>query len=302
MACKFLKSIIGVINVVLYFASSLILSSMVCVGGIIAWIIPLRWWRYHVMKLTLNIPVIWSSVTNVLLYFVTRNKWEIRGDATALNPKGWYVLISNHQTWADIPVLGYALNRKIPIFKFFMKKELLWSLPIVGFAVWVLGYPFMARHSREEIRKRPELKGKDIETAKKACHKFAEYPTTVINFIEGTRFREEKRERQQSPYKHLLKPKAAGIAVVINEIHDQLSGVLDVTIQYSEPNMTFWKLFSGNFEKAVISYELLPITEDLLGDYYKNREYRSRFQQWLNQLWEKKDQQLDQPVVRNDNA
>ncbi len=63
-------------------------------------------------------------------------------------------------------------------------KKILWSLPIAGWACYFLGYPFIARHSHEEVRKNPQLKTKDIETTRAACAKFKEFPTTVMNFVE----------------------------------------------------------------------------------------------------------------------
>jgi 1-acyl-sn-glycerol-3-phosphate acyltransferase len=35
-------------------------------------------------------------------------------------------VVSNHQSWVDIPALVQAFNRKTPYFKFFLKKELIW--------------------------------------------------------------------------------------------------------------------------------------------------------------------------------
>lgn len=289
---KLLKSFIASIYMIFFAMVSVLSVFAISITWLISRLLPVRWWRHHIMKIALTIPSIWAGCLNGILYINARNKWDIRGTAP-LSRHNWYILIANHQTWADIPVTGYAFNFKIPVMKFFMKKELLWTLPFAAWSCWMLDYPFMVRHSRKDIRKNPALKGKDIETTKKACAKFKEHPTTVMNFTEGTRFTEAKRIRQNSPYQHLLKPKAGGLAIVVNEMKDHLAGILNVTIHYSEPKMTFWKLVSGNFEKATICYELIPITADLLGDYNGDREFRSHFQQWLNGVWARKDQHLD---------
>lgn len=290
---KLIKSVAAIIYMIFFVIVSVLASLSIYIIWFMSRLIPIRWWRYRMMKIGLLIPVIWTSCLNGILHINTRKKWHIQGDVS-LSRKNWYILISNHQTWADIPVLGFIFNFKTPTVKFFMKKELLWVLPLVGPACWMLDYPFMVRHSREDIRKNPELKGKDIETTQKACEKFKEYPTTIMNFIEGTRFTQSKRIHQRSPYKHLLKPKSGGLAIVVNEMKDHLTGILNVTIQYSEAKMTFWKLITGNFQKITVRYEQIPITDDLLGDYYANREFRSYFQQWLNRIWQRKDQQLEQ--------
>ena len=91
--------------------------------------------------------------------------------------------------------------------KFFLKKELMW-VPVLGIAWWALDYPFMKRYSRQFVEKHPELKGKDMETTRKFCAKFKNSPVTVLNFLEGTRFNNEKHAKQNSPFAHLLLPKA----------------------------------------------------------------------------------------------
>lgn len=241
----------------------------------------------------LQIPRSWSYFNFMIFQMSSFGKWDIQGNVT-LSRDQWYILVSNHQSWVDILILGGFFCNKIPPIKFFMKKELLWTLPIAGLCCYLLGYPMMERHSRADIRKNPALKGKDIETTKAACQKFKLLPTTVINFVEGTRFTQAKHDKQGAPFKHLLKPKAAGTAIVINEMVDCLAGILNVTVNYDIEKITFFNILSGNFKKISLRYELLPIPEDVLGNYFEDRQYRSRFQRWLNNLWEGKDQLLDE--------
>ncbi len=54
---------------------------------------------------------------------------DLRGDTS-------YLVISNHQSWVDIPALIQTLNRRTPFFKFFLKKELIW----VPFLAWPGGH------------------------------------------------------------------------------------------------------------------------------------------------------------------
>ncbi len=191
---------------------------------------------------------------------------------------------------APLERLEFVLNT---LGEFFLKKELLWTLPIAGLACKAVGFPFMARHTREEIRKNPKLKNADIESARVACEKFRAHPCTIMNFVEGTRFSPKKAKRQDSPYQHLLKPKSGGFAVVLSEMNTTLSGILNVTIGYSKADFSFWDFACGRLSKINLRYELLPITPDLIGDYYQNRLYRAHIQSWLNQLWQAKDHVLD---------
>jgi hypothetical protein len=108
-----------------------------------------------------------------------------------------------------------------PLLKFFLKQQLIW-VPVMGLAWWALDFPFMRRHSEAVLKAHPELRGKDQEATRRACEKFSLIPTSVMNFCEGTRFTVAKHRQQQSPYRHLLKPKAGGIALALNVMGDQV--------------------------------------------------------------------------------
>lgn len=79
-----------------------------------------------------------------------------------------------------------------------------------------LDMPFMKRYSRSYLIRHPERRGKDVETTRRSCEKFRAHPTTIVNFVEGSQFTEEKHQQTRSPYQHLLPPKAAGIAMALN--------------------------------------------------------------------------------------
>ena len=166
-----LKFLLGIINSLLYASITVFFGIAVLIGGLLVWIIPSKRWRHCATRQVLKIPLGWMSLVNVVIQWNSRHRWDIQGPMTALHPNRWYVLIANHQSWIDILVLGFVFNRHIPLLKFFMKKELLWTLPFAGLACWLLDYPFVSRHSRSAIRKNPELKYRDIQAVKKACQK-----------------------------------------------------------------------------------------------------------------------------------
>ncbi|WP_116800458.1 acetyltransferase, partial [Pseudomonas syringae] len=148
----------------------------------------------------------WAEIDKVIFATCIPTQWDIRGDE-GLRGDTSYLVISNHQSWVDIPALVQALNRRTPFFKFFLKKELIW-VPLLGLAWWGLDYPFMKRYSKAFLAKHPQLKGKDLEITKAACELFKRQPVTIVNYLEGTRFTAAKHAAQGSPYTHLLKPKA----------------------------------------------------------------------------------------------
>ncbi len=99
-----------------------------------------------------RLHLVWLRSNYFLLNYLIPMKWEVTGlDQLVL--KEWYLLISNHQSWADILILQYIFSNKIPPLKFFLKKELLWTLPIASWACWLLDFPFMHRYSKTKLAK-----------------------------------------------------------------------------------------------------------------------------------------------------
>lgn len=233
----------------------------------------------------------WASCNKGILKLVNDIRWHIQGDE-GLSMDKWYLVLSNHQSWSDIVVLQFILNNRIPYFRFFLKQELVW-LPIFNFVWYALDYPYMKRYSKEFLEKNPHLKGKDIETTRKSCERFRDVPVAVMNFVEGTRFRPEKHRKQKSPYRHLLRPKAGGIAFVLSAMGDQLSAILDVTISYEPEAKGLWEFMCGKVTAVHVHIRQLPITDEILGNYFDDTAFRERFQEWVNRLWEHKDGVLE---------
>ena len=139
----------------------------------------------------------------------------------------------------------------------------------------------------------PERRGKDVETTRRSCEKFRAHPTTIVNFVEGSRFTEEKRQQTRSPYQNLLPPKAAGIAMALNVLGEQFDKLLNVTLCYPENDRTpFYDMLSGRLTRIVVRVDLVPVNTELHGDYVNDKNFKRRFQLWLNTLWKEKDEQI----------
>ena len=235
----------------------------------------------------------WAEIDKAIFALMIPTEWDIRG-MEDLRQDTSYLVISNHQSWVDIPALVEAFNKKTPYFKFFLKKELIW-VPFLGLAFWALDYPFMKRHSKEFLKKHPELRGKDLEITRAACEKFQDLPVTIVNYLEGTRFTAEKHARQNSPYKHLLRPKSGGVAFVLAALGEKLDAMLDVTIVYpGERPPGFWDLISGQVPKVIVDIQTRRLDPHLWeGDYQNDPEFRQFIHQWVARLWEEKDQRID---------
>ena len=88
----------------------------------------------------------WIGVNNWLIEHLTPTRWVISGDA-AFSQARRYLVLSNHQSWVDIPVLQRVLNRRVPFQRFFLKDSLFW-VPVLGLVWWALDFPFMKRASK----------------------------------------------------------------------------------------------------------------------------------------------------------
>lgn len=256
---------------------------------IIIWLVmPIRSWRNRLKNNMFHIPSAWSESIRFTMWLTGNIKWDVIGTEN-LSKDQSYLLIANHQSHLDILVLQKVLDRKIPQLRYFMKKQLLW-VPLLGQACWLLGYPFMQRHSKSYLKKHPEKRNQDLMATKKACNRFKGTPITLINYLEGTRFSKNKKQRQKSPYKHLLLPKAGGTAFTMESMGDQINTVLNVTIVYSANKHFGWTFLKGQMKKITVRVEKIDIPAELRGDYQNDREFRVRFQKWINQIWQEKDQ------------
>ncbi len=255
-------------------------------------ILPFKAMRLLIDPILLRIAEAWIAGNSGWMGLTQRTQWDVQG-IDGLDYRSWYLVNCNHQSWVDILVLQNLFNRRIPLLKFFLKQQLIW-VPIMGLAWWALEFPFMRRHSEEFLKKHPEMRGKDQATTRKACEKFALIPTSVMNFLEGTRFTRAKHQRQKSPYKHLLKPKAGGIALALNAMGDKFQAILDVTIVYPDGTPTFTQFLSGKLRRVIVRVRTLPVPQDLAqGDYAGDAAVREAYQKWVHQLWLEKDAQIE---------
>ncbi len=255
-------------------------------------LLPLHAVRLRIDPVLVSIAERWIAGNSAWMGLTQGTTWDVDG-LDGLDRNHWYLVNSNHQTWADIFVLQHLLNRRIPLLKFFIKDQLKW-VPLMGLAWWALDFPFMRRHGEEYLRKHPEMRGRDQEATRRACAKFALIPTSVMNFLEGTRFTPAKHRRQESPYRHLLKPKAGGIALALNAMGERFQAILDVTIVYPDGAPTFWEFLCGRLRRVVVRVQSLDVPHELMqGDYATDPAVREAFGRWVQQLWRDKDAQID---------
>ncbi|HEX4870421.1 MAG TPA: acetyltransferase [Moraxellaceae bacterium] len=227
----------------------------------------------------------WVASNVLALRLLHRVNWEIDLDGE-LDPKRSYLLVSNHQSWADILVLFDVFHRRTPFARFFLKRDLMY-VPIVGVVCWAMDFPFMTRKAGVQ----------DLATTRRACELYREVPVTVVNFLEGTRFTPAKQAATGSPYRRLLKPKSGGIAYTLNAMGDQFAGVIDVTVEYAPTQRALaWSWLCGEQADVKLHVLVRPVPQHLLdGDYQADPAHRAQVQAWLHELWSEKDARLAGP-------
>lgn len=282
----------GILTSALVLINTLVCMIPLMVFALLKLLIPIALFKVFCFEAVRSIAATWISLNILIFRYLTPTYWDIRGQQ-ALNRQESLLVISNHQTWVDIPALMVAIHGKAPFFTFFLKRELIW-VPLLGLAWWALEYPFMRRHSKAQLEKNPQLRGQDLDITRKACDRLNGRPVSLVNYLEGTRFTPEKHQQQQSPYQYLLKPKSGGVAFTLNAMNNQLAHYLDITLVYlGEQPPTFWNLLSGKVERVIIDIQKQPIPIAMMqGDYQQDPVFRANFQAWINQLWQAKDQRI----------
>ena len=283
-----LKNIfIGIFSSFILVSNTLILAVLMIPLGVIKFLIPLKTLRASFTRIIIKIGELWIDVNSSWVIYLHKPNIEITGEEN-LNGDSWFLSTSNHQSAADIFIVQYITNRKIPMLKFFIKYELIY-VPVIGICWWALDMPFLKRYTQKQIKKNPKLKGRDYKKMKKSLEHYSLHPVSIFSYAEGTRFTKKKHSLQKSEYTNLLKPKEGGLAVALSNIN-KIKELIDITIIYDSDNMGFWNYLCGNIKniKVFISKIEIPskyLTENLIN----SEELRSDFKLWLNNVWKDKD-------------
>jgi len=280
-----------------------VLPFLVVAGNLMGWIGPLfvfallkllipvkeiQGFCYRMMTWIYNVAV-W--VDDTLLWRVMGLRMEVRG-LEHLSQKKLYLVLANHQSWADILVLQSLLNFRAPIPKFIFKRQLL-LMPVVGLICWAYDFPAVSRYSKEEMAKRPHRKGQDRKSLQASLFQFHRTPGSIVNFAEGTRYASLKAKRRQSPFRFVLAPKVGGLTVILQSMGDQLHQILDLTLAYECPQFNFWDFLCGKCRRIIVQVRHISPEEA----FKRSRRHLkdilpAEAAQWLYRLWEEKDQTL----------
>lgn len=274
-----MNSIRGVLAILFLSVNTAFWCVPLYIMGLVRWLLPVasvQKWISGAMDVVIHGWVGCNRVMNAVLA-LHRNELSIH-ISQPLSTRAKYIVVCNHQSWSDIFVLQNTLRGVIGPLKFFTKSQLIW-LPLLGVAMWFLGFPYVRR------------RGDDSATLAKSCEGFKQHPVAVLNFLEGTRFTSEKHQRFESPYNHLLPPKTGGLAHVLGQLGAQVDQILDVTISYPDGTPSFWQFLKGETGRVLINIKGHPVPIQGQDRSLTNPEIAT-LRSWTDTLWQAKDAAL----------
>ena len=73
-----------------------------------------------------------------------------------------------------------------------------------------------------------------------------------------------------------------------------ITTLLDFSISYESKSKSFWDFLCGRMSVISIKVRVIEIPQNLLGkDYSKDKRFRDDLKDWLNRIWEAKDEFLN---------
>ena len=287
-----ISSIVGLITFLLILVELIIGFGTLAIINIPRGIIPIKIFKIYLAKISNIIGDLTVYGLRIIMLFMHGNNISIINNQE-FDRNEWYMAMSNHQSWADIFILLVAANYKLPLLKFFMKREL-WWIPFVFLANKTLNMPFVNRHSKKEIEQNPSLRNQDYENTLKSCKRFLRTPSTIFSYAEGTRFTDEKHAQQGSQYNNLLKPKIGGMATALSAMPD-INTLVDYTVVYKSKKRDAWSFLKGDMKHVKVLVTKYKIPDNLKNRNYANdKDYRDEFKNWIESIWAVKDKKIEE--------
>ena len=285
------SSLVGFITLILIIIELTIGFGTLAIVNVPRAVFPFKSLKIKLAKISNSIGEYTVYGLKIIMKIMHRDSMQVF-DNNEFDKNAWYMAISNHQSWADIFILLVAAHKRIPLLKFFMKKELAW-IPFIFLANKTLNMPFVNRHSKKELEKNPNLRNKDYENTLKACKRFLRSPSTIFSYAEGTRKDATKHKAQNSPYKNLLKPRIGGIATALSAMPN-INVLVDYSVVYKSEKRGAWSFLKGDMKDVKVLVRKYDIPENLKNkNYSTDAEYRENFKNWIEAIWIEKDQGID---------
>lgn len=261
---------------VISFSSALWVTSNLLIGftfllpvALISWLIPLpvvsqccTFIANHIYRIAVKCDTFWMQQVLGIVLVVKGNP----------NTHQTPIVICNHQSWFDIPLVQHVITGNGPIIKFLVKREIVW-VPIIGWICLVLKFPRLRRGKNHGMGE------SDFSIIQNASTGHGNGAGALLIFPEGTRFSEAKKINQKVPYQHLLKPKTGGLKMIKKHANAD-TNLVDITINYHQKNVHIWNCLRAEPAKITITLEHYNLAEI------------DNIETWLNDRWLQKDKRL----------
>lgn len=271
----------GVVSFSILFCYTLLGCATVYVLALAQFLCPVPRGRKQMRGANDGVITAWVFLNEAMCHVFRWIRIESKLPDTLATRKDWWIIASNHQSWADIVILQIVFRKLAPPIKFFTKRELIW-VPFLGFGLWLLRFPYVRRGKRYKGQSGHQLQQKNRRELKRAEQQFHERPISLLLFVEGTRFTHTKHAQQRSIYQHLLRPKLGGLAFSLDALDDKVDRIVNVTVNYEGAVPGFWQFLCGRCSHVTVQVETVPLT----------RDFNKNLKKEVKKLWEEKDRVL----------
>ena len=203
--------------------------------------------------------------------------WMLRVVAIQLEVKGEVpshpspIVIVNHQSWFDIPIVQEIISARGPRLTFLVKRSLVW-VPVIGWICMLLGFPRLRRTGLLEDR------ALDLNAVSQAAKQGVAARHALLIFAEGTRFTLKKRSDQNSPFDHLLRPRVGGFAAACQNFPEG-TPIIDLSIYY-DGSSHFWRCLGGATKVIRVDVSTHSLDQTMSAEAFLNERWRAK-DAWL---------------------
>ena len=199
--------------------------------------------------------------------------WMLRVVGIQLEVKGEVpshpspIVIVNHQSWFDIPIVQEIISARGPRLSFLVKRSLVW-VPVIGWICLLLGFPRLRRTGS------PQDRALDLNAVSQAAEQGVAARHALLIFAEGTRFTPKKRSDQNSPFDHLLRPRVGGFAAAC-QIFPEGTPIIDLSIYY-DGGSHFWRCLGGATSVIRVDVSTYSLDQTMSAEAFLNERWRTK--------------------------
>ena len=208
------------------------------------------------------------QIDSIWMLRVVRIELEVKGEIPS-HPSP--IVIVNHQSWFDIPIVQEIISARGPRLTFLVKRSLVW-VPVIGWICMLLGFPRLRRTGLLEDR------ALDINAVSQAAKQGVAARHALLIFAEGTRFTPKKRSDQDSPFDHLLRPRVGGFAAACQNFPEG-TPIIDLSIYY-DGSSHFWRCLGGATKVIRVNVSTHSLDQMMSAEAFLNERWGAK-DAWL---------------------